>query len=717
MRLRAVSLAMILIGAVGIGFGPIKTGGIQAAQASVVDADATVTVTDGAHDPAISPDGSEIALGILGKIFIVPASGGEALRLTSGISWDSHPAWSPDARFLAYAHQLPGGTDLVVHNLGAGTSAIIYHTDAAIGQIEFGAGGSEIFFLLDRNQYDSHLWHVPINGGPAREVTFTENWHEWSFALSPDGKEALVDSGRYGGSNLYLVNLDSLTTKRITNSTAHQYEVNWTHDGKRWVYVERENGIDTVMSGPAGGGATKRIFTSPYDQKQIALSSDDSWAVMCAGRRLYRLKISSGQAIPIPFTAKIPIAAKSKADLIITNATLFDGTGKDAVPNVTVEVHDGRIAAVRTGGPAPVATAGAQVIDAKGRFLLPGLMDNHYHYWAAFDGAELIARGITSIRDPGAAISSSINFKEAIALGLTPGPDIYTCGPLIDGLNGYHPKVDVELNKPEAAGPLVRALKAQGVDALKVYFLLNPDVLRAVIKEAHAQGLRVTGHIGVRTSWREAVDAGIDGLNHIRVWKDFLPIEKQPQGDNESLDGSIHLIPRMQADWSDIDPAGPSVGALIKLMADKNVGLDPTLSIQRSFPEMRKRMGMEDYARYVEAYEKMGQFVARAQKTGVQILAGTDDGNLFDELESYAAAGLPNKAILMAATVNGAKWLKKDADFGTVEPGKRANLILVDGNPLNDIKDTRKIQYVVKDGRIIWEARGESRKVGEPESR
>jgi imidazolonepropionase-like amidohydrolase len=230
-------------------------------------------------------------------------------------------------------------------------------------------------------------------------------------------------------------------------------------------------------------------------------------------------------------------------------------------------------------------------------------------------------------------------------------------------------------------------------------------VLRAVVKEAHEQGLKVTGHIGVKTGWGEAMDAGIDGLNHVRVWKDLLPIDKQPQGDNESLDSSAHLVPRMQADWSDIDVRGPGVQALIKSMKAHNVGFDPTLSIQRAFPEMRKQLGMEDYGRYVESYQKMGQFVAKAEREGVQLLAGTDDGSLFDEMESYAAAGVPNKSILLAATANGAKWLRKYDDFGTVEPGKRANILIVDGNPLSDIKDLRKIAYVIKDGRIVWEGR------------
>jgi imidazolonepropionase-like amidohydrolase len=261
--------------------------------------------------------------------------------------------------------------------------------------------------------------------------------------------------------------------------------------------------------------------------------------------------------------------------------------------------------------------------------------------------------------------------------------------------------VDVELNKPEAAAPLVRALKSQGVDALKVYFMLDPPVLAAVVKEAHSQGLPVTGHIGVHTGWREAMSYGIDGLNHIRVWKDFLPRDQQPQGDHESLDASRNMVARMQADWTGIDPTGAKAEALIKTMAEKHVGFDPTLSIQRISPQYRSRLGLEEFEKAQDSYKRMGQFVVSSVTAGVMLLAGTDDGSLFDELEAYADAGIPNKIILQAATANGARWLRKDAQFGTIEAGKLADIVLVDGDPLKDIKDLRKIWMVIKDGRIV----------------
>jgi len=661
-----------------------------------------VTVDHGAQDPAVSPDGAQIAASIFGKIWVMFIAGGEARQISEGLAWDTHPVWSPDGQSLAFAHQLPSGTELVVRNLTTGGTNTIYHTESGIGQIAFHPKSGELFFVLERSQYDAHLFRIAANGGTARQLTRNENWHEWSFALSPDARDILYDSGRYGGSDLYCLHLDTMQSTRVTQTSVHEFSTAWSRDGKHWAFIRTDNGADSVMVQPATSGPPRAVFTSPYDQKQLALLPDGQSAVLCAGRRLYRLNLTSGDILPIAFTARFVVPELAKADLIITGARLLDPSAGRATPNATIEIREGRIAAIYTGQAANRLFAGVPVMDAAGRTVMPGLMDNHYHYWSAFDGMGLLARGVTTIRDPGVAISMSMNFKEAIALGLLAGPDIYTCGPLIDGLDGYHPYVDVELNKPEAAAPLVRALKAQGVDALKVYFMLNADVLRAVLKEARAQNLPVTGHIGVRTGWREAMDAGITGLSHIRVWRDFLPLAKQPQGENENLDASRNLIARMQANWTDIDPDGAGAGALIRLMIDKHIGFDPTLAIQRLGDSDRRRFGLEQLAIVKDSYKRMARFVARADKMGALLLAGTDNESLFDELDAYAEAGIPNAEILKAATVNGAEWLGKRNEFGTLEAGKRANLIIVDGDPLKDLKDLRRLSVVIKDGRVVY---------------
>jgi len=659
-----------------------------------------VAVSDGAADPAVSPDGSEIALSILGKIWIVPANGGEARQVTNGISWDSHPAWSPDGQFLAFSHEGGDGNDLVMLNLATGTASAFYHTDDQILESEFAPKGDEIYFVAMSEQLDAHVMHVPVDGGKAEPVTETHNWHEWSFALSPDGQQMLLASGHYGGADLFQVDLPSRAATRLTDTPWNQSSVAWSADGKTFYYIRSVNAMDSIMAMPAAGGAPRLVFASPFDDKELALAPNGKTAVLCAGRKLYRLDLQTGAIAPIPFTARFTLPAQSAPDMIITHARLWDGTGAAPVADRTIEIRGGKIVSI--GARQPDGAGGVPVIDARGRTVMPALMDNHYHFWDFGQGPLLLSHGITTIRDPGAPLSLSMTFKEAIALGIFPGPTIYSAGPLIDGLGDYHPLVDVMLDDTVGAATVVRAFKAQGVDLLKVYFMLKPEVLCAVIREAHKVGLRVTGHIGVHTSWTRAMDCGIDGLNHIRVWADLLPANEQPQGENESLAADRNPVARMQSDWHEIDPNSPRVTALIQKMARSKVGFDPTLSIQRIDDGMRKSLGLAQFATARDSYRRMSRFVARAQQMGVFLLAGTDDGSLFDEMEAYDSAGVPKTAILQAATANGAKWLGKDGEFGTIEVGRRADLIIVDGDPLKTMSDMRKIAIVVQGGRIVF---------------
>src|SRR5262249_50853831 len=147
---------------------------------------------------------------------------------------------------------------------------------------------------------------------------------------------------------------------------------------------------------------------------------------------------------------------------------------------------------------------------------------------------------------------------------------------------------------------------------------------------------------------------GISGFNHIRLWRDLLPLTRQPQGENESLDAGKNPIARMQANWTEIDPDGTATGDIIRQMVDHHIGFDPTLAIQRVTDSERKHFGIEQFAIVKDGYSRMSRFVFRAQKMGVLLLAGTDNESLFDELEAYTAAGIPNMEILKAATINGA---------------------------------------------------------------
>jgi imidazolonepropionase-like amidohydrolase len=671
----------------------------------------TIVLDHGAQDPAVSPDGQRIALSVLGKIWMIPVAGGTGTLLSAGTGWDRHPGWSRDGQFIAYAHQTSTGTDLVVRALATGETRSLYHTDGEIAQITYAPTTGDIYFVVMLGQYDAHIWRLTpvadIDGGGAHpeQLTHGDRWHEWTFALSPDAKHVLFDEGHEGGSDLYELDLTSRKLARLTRSgvTTSHLSTAWAPDGTQY-YVERHDGVDRVIARTPSSGATRTVYTAPYDDKQIALMPDGRTAVLCIGRRLVRLDLATGTTTPIPFSAPTVVTRPIHRDLTITHARVIDATGAPPVMDATVEIRDGRIAAIHHGAPAsgqsPTSTP---VIDAHGMTLLPGLIDNHYHYWSPFEGRVQLYRGVTNVRDPGSPLSQVLNFKDAINAGIIPGPHIFATGPLVDGYNGYHPYCDVEIGDPAAAAALVKSMKASGVDAIKVYFMLNPDVLAAVVKAAHAEGLPVTGHIGVRTGWGQAADAGIDGVNHIRVWHDVLPLADQPNGDNASLAaGGLTIIPRMQADWHKIDPDGPAIGTLIQKMVAHHVVMDPTLAIQKYDSINTGEISPEQFTWAQESYEKMGRFVARSVRSGITLLAGTDNGNLFDEAEAYAAVGIPPMTILQSLTRNGAEWLGHGKEFGTIEVGKKADLLLVDGDPLQDITTLRNTQLVVQDGNIVF---------------
>jgi len=664
-----------------------------------------IAVAEGFQDPAVSPDGSQIAFALYGKIWLAPIGGGDARQVTSGSGWDSHPAWSPDGRFLAYAHSTVDRGELVVHALESGGERTVHVVNRdVIGQIAWRPATGDLLFIVENNQFTAHLWSVPLRAdGKPKQLTEGDGMAEWSFALAPDGRQAAVEWVRRGATDLFLVQLDSSRTQRLTETPDEEFSVQWSPDGRSLIYVARDNGVDRVMVRDVEQGTTRTVFESPYDGKQLSLVPDGSSLVMVAGRRLYRLDLTTGRATPIAVRAGLHVPQRAAGTLLVTNVRLWDGSGALVRDSAWVFVREGRIAQVGRGPVGLEDAARIPVIDGAGRFMLPGLMDNHVHYWHhdVFDAPQRLAMGITTARDPGTELAAALNFREAVRLGIIEGPDLYVTGPLIDGPCGIHPMVDVLLDRPEAGPPLVRALKAQGVDAIKVYHCLRPDVLRSVVAEARRLGLPVTGDLGSLTHWNTAVDAGVTGLNHAYTYHGaYLPDEYRVFRENEP---DVVRRARMQhARNVPVDPDRPEVDSVLARMARTGVAMDPTLHIFAVNDTARRRLGIEEGERAFEGWRMMQRFVKKVVDAGVMLLAGTDYVSLNDELEDYEAAGIPRDIILQSATVNGARWLGKDAEFGTIQPGRRGHLLLVDGDPLSQIKDLRQVVLVVKDGRVVF---------------
>jgi len=506
-----------------------------------------VTVERGAYHPAISPDGSTIAVGVLGKIWLLPIEGGEARPLTSGHGWDHHPAWSPDGTRLAWVHDTPAASEIVLHTFASGTSRTLYGRSPAeavgsggwgpvysFGQLAFHPSNGRLYFI----DFRSGIWSIvptasrsipaqllPGSGRLGRPGVTELS----SFAFSPDGQRIAVERDTTDlWTQLHVGPLDSLGHTEVTTSDrVRRGAVHWAPDGGSLVYLELERGREALAVHPLDGGAVRRLPLGAFNGRALALYPEGNRALLVSGRQLFAVDLTTGSPDSIAFRATLSLPPRAEPDLVITNARLFDGTGAEVVEGATVEVRDGKIFAVTTG---PFAGDAPRVIDAGGRFLMPGLVEGHNHVSSplAFVLGRVPALGVTSLFDAGSYLRETMNLRDAIEQGVLEGPRIYTAGPTIDGPAGRaRPLTVAGVADAEDARALVRELARQGVDAVKIYAFLEPEATAAVIAEAHAQGLPAIGDL-VSTPWPVALEAGIDGFVHLMDHKWRFVSREQP---------------------------------------------------------------------------------------------------------------------------------------------------------------------------------------------
>lgn len=429
---------------------------------------------------------------------------------------------------------------------------------------------------------------------------------------------------------------------------------------------------------------------------------------------------------------------------VLRGATLIDGTGGTPLDDAVVVIVDGRIAAVGRDGEVAIPD-GALVEDLTGSFLIPGLIDVHAHALVptcdgrGFDEAlserlvaALLRFGITTARSPATPTALGVALRDRIAAGEVPGPRLLVAGELIDGRE----------TTPEAARAEVDAQAAAGVDAVKLYSRLSAEAVRAGVEAAHAHGLPVIGHLQ-RTSWTEGLAAGVDHLTHAAPWTEEMLAPTDRAGYRAAQ--VAHGPMRARIDWLEsLDPDGPEVDAVVGDLVRRRIPLDPTLvaydtkfstdgtrpvaARYRNDPDRDAAGGLpalwdacgaetdawtpDDFRRAEAAWPTLLALVRRYHEAGVLLTAGSDTPNtwvipgagLHRELELLVDAGLPPADVLRIATRNGAEALGLLAEVGTVEVGKRADLVLLTADPLASISNTRRIAWVMQGGARISRA-------------
>jgi imidazolonepropionase-like amidohydrolase len=422
--------------------------------------------------------------------------------------------------------------------------------------------------------------------------------------------------------------------------------------------------------------------------------------------------------------------------IALTSATVIDGVRAFARRDCLVVIHADRIVYV---GDAAAVRLGprVKVKDLRGRWILPGFIDTHIHLpdtdnVVSFLG-QLAAFGTTTAR---AAANPRVALRDAVASGFPVGPRLFVAGTLIDAAGSNNGGDSVR--SVDEVRETVRRQAAQKVDFIKLYVGLTPPLVGAAIDEAHRLGLRVIGHLG-ETTWAEAAELGIDGLSH--SWYAGLAHSVVP----EALRGRFHdfyipnprFNPALFREWDDaVDPNGPDVVALADLLHRRHVEVHPNLVLGEAMtfgddPSVRERL-QPDFAppaaaaRWREgrhpysaswsaeamadaqlAFPSMVRLVRVLYERGVLLTAGTDYQNPWmtpgvayhRELELLASAGIPPMDVLKIATRNGAEGLGLLKETGTVEAGKRADLVILTADPLANIANTRRVESVFLAGR------------------
>ena len=434
-------------------------------------------------------------------------------------------------------------------------------------------------------------------------------------------------------------------------------------------------------------------------------------------------------SLPVLLPAR-PKPDRAQAPIAFTHVTVIDVTGGSARRDTTVVITGDRITAIGDSANLSVP-ADAKVIDATGKFLIPGLWDMHVHWYMRDTFTLFIANGVTGVRQM-FGNSDLLRWREQIANGSLLGPRMIVASPIIDGPRPIWPN-SIAVSNEEEGRKAVRRVKQWGADFVKVYALLPRDAYFGIADEAKQQGITFVGHVPNSVSPGEASDAGQKSIEHLTGIliecsdKQTELREKLVKADSPEARGRIQATALQTYDQK-------KAAELFARFAKNQTWQCPTLTVLRS----GAYLGDEEFRRdgrlrYIPRLLQQGwnyrlanrsggdsagaknvlrkqiEIIGAMQKAGVPILAGTDTGNPFcfpgfslhEELALLVIAGLTPVEALRTATLNPAKFLGLDQTLGTIEQGKIADLVLLDANPLLDIRNTQRINAVVANGRLF----------------
>ncbi len=533
-------------------------------------------------------------------------------------------------------------------------------------------------------------YYSPLNGGPSEAALLAH------AAVQNGGKIALLPEGEARVSRITELEIDS-----PANQPARH---------KKRVILYALSGLDfapTYVWLEVGD----KFFASVDEWGSVV---PEGWESAVAPLLAEQNKIKESRAAEL--AAKL---AHHPHQILFSHADVFDSSTGKIIPNQDVVIAGKRI--VSLGPPDTSRLPDVEVIDARGKTLLPGLWDMHAHV-ADNDGLLNLAAGVTTVRDLANDTDSLLARRQRIIDGKEIGTRIVLAG-IIDGNDAFHGPTKVLVSTEAEARAAVDNYKKLGYVQIKIYSSVPPALVPFIIDEAHKNGLRVSGHIPAGMTASQCVELGYDEVQHIN----FLVLNFFPEIKDTN---TITRLTKPGEVTAGLDLTSPQVQSFIKLLQDHHTKLDLTLSVfedqymappgqispgflpiaSRLPAQVRRGLltagmtppkGMEET--YKKSFAKMLDYTGLLYRSGLGIEDGTDSMAgfaLHRELELDVQAGIPAAQVLQNATLNAARIMSLDKELGSIAPGKLADVVLVDGDPTKNISDIRKTSLVVKDGVI-----------------
>lgn len=657
--------------------------------------------------PVISPSGDQVAFAALGDIYIQDIDG-PLTRITNDSFVDLDPDWSPDGKKLAYISDRNGKMEIWLHDLTTGDQRLLTtRLNEEMAMPSWSPDGTKIaFFTSDyRKKWgNGRLMVADVSTGEVEEVygsTFVPGKASWS----PDGERIVFmtmkrHSTRYreGFNQFLIVNLRDGSSRMVTPhpdnslSMRNQNGPIWSPDGRKMAYVK--DGVLWFVPVNEQGeivGPPEQITRELADN--ISWTADSESILFIATDRLKKVDISSGRIREIP----IDLVWKTKildGRMIVHAGRVFNGLEDQYLENVDIVLERNRIVEI-----VPHRDHGSvRVVDVSDKVVMPGLINMHSHQSSSAGvmlGKIWLAYGITSVRDPGSDPYDSLERFESWSSNARPGPRLFFTGGLTDGGRVSY-GLSHNVTAPEHVRMELERAKRLGYHFIKTYVRQSDLIQKQITDAAHEMGIPVSSHEIYPSS-----SYNVDSLEHLRA---------------TSRRGYSMKETALFRRYDDV----------IQLLSKSGMNITPTIAVEgngfwkmaEDYDELMndervKAFHTEEYIESIlsrgftnpERLKELQKSILEIHKAGGIITAGTDCPLPFPygvsyhaELWLYVEAGLSPFETLQTATINAARAIGVDQDLGTIESGKLADMIIVEGDPLARIQDAMKIDMVIKNG-------------------